>query len=116
MNRKRSIAIALAALAMAVPEVAHAYSVEGLYAYLALSLGLPALLSLVGGVAVTSYLRAVAVAVVVGTGAIAVWSHNTGVARLDLFHIYFVAALVLVALVAHALRRYWLSPRRRGEL
>src|SRR5688500_12429113 len=103
MNQKRSIAIAIAALAVTAPEVAHAYSVDGLYAYLALFLGLAALLSVVGGIAVTSYVRAAVVAVVVGAGAIAVWSHNIGVARLDLFHIYFAAALVLIALVAHAL-------------
>jgi hypothetical protein len=67
------------------------------------------LLSVVGGFAVTSYAKAVAVAVVIGAGGIIVWSYNIGVARLDLFHIYFVGTLVLIALAAHALRRFWLS-------
>jgi hypothetical protein len=109
MHQKGTVAVASAVFVVMAPAVAQAYGVEGLYERLTLVFGLPVLLALIGGFVVGSYLRAVAVAMIAGLSGIALWSYDIGAVRLDPFHGYFVVALVLMALAAHALRRYCMS-------
>lgn len=114
MNGRETVAIASAAFGAMVPAAAHAYSLDGLYAWIALFFGLPALLSLIAGFALSTYVKAIAAAVTAGVGGIVIWGYNIGFVRPGLFHILLVIGDALIALAAHALRRYWLSSRTRG--
>jgi hypothetical protein len=63
------------------------------------------LLALFGGLFVTSYVRAVAVAAILSVCAIVVLTYSSGVLGLDPYYAYGTLALVLIALFGHALRR-----------
>jgi hypothetical protein len=108
MNRKGNVAMATAAFAAMAPAVAQAKSLDGLYAVVALFLALPALLSLIAGIALSTYLKAAAAGAIVGLGGVMV---SGGFSRPGLFHIYFFIGNVLIALAAHGLWRWLHVPK-----
>jgi hypothetical protein len=109
MNRERNVAMATAVIAATAPAVAQAKSLDGLYVYVALFLGLPALLSLIAGIALSTYVKAAAAGAIVGLGGILlVWGDNI---RPGLFHICFLIGNVLMALAAHGLWRWLHVPK-----
>jgi hypothetical protein len=70
---------ATAALVATAPTVAHAYSLDGLYVYVALLLfAPPALLSLTAGLALYTYVKAMVAAAIVSVAWIAIWGYGIG--------------------------------------
>jgi len=108
MNRKRIVAIATTALGAMAPAAAHAHGVSDLYVF-SLSFGPQALLSLIAGLALSTYVKAIAAGLIVGVGAIVIWSYSIAFLRPGLFMISFIIGNAVIALAGHALRRYWLS-------
>jgi hypothetical protein len=108
MNRKRIVAIATTALATMAPAAAHGHGVSDLYVF-SLFLGPQALLSLIAGLALSTYVKAIASGLIVGVGGIVIWSYTIAFLRPSLLMVSFVIGNALIALASHAMRRYWLS-------